>query len=135
MHRQLRPKILIIESQLIIAADISLQCTKLGYNVLGIHICTDDALPTILGNSPDIIIMNIGRSKAVKHKATHFIVKANQIPIVYLSGNTNKEIYTMFGDANPYALISKPFDLQDLKRGIESALQRVAVERIFEARK
>ena len=129
MHGQTTPKILIIESQLIIAADLSLQFSKLGYDVLGMHTCLKDALPSLLGNPPDIVVMNIGtESNAARLEAVCTIFENLHIPLIYLSGNYNEEIFEALLDTRPHAFISKPFDQQDLKKGIETALHRMATE-------
>jgi len=132
MHIPLTPKILIVESQLIIAADISLQFSKLGYDVLGIHSCPVDALPTIQRNPPDIVVMNIGLlRKAAGLKAARSIAETWRIPMVYLSPNIEKEVLKAVIHVQPHAFISKPFDQQDLKKGIETTLRKMASERLY----
>jgi len=136
MHISLTPKILIIESQMIIAADISLQFSKLGYEVLGISTCLEDALPSIQGTPPDIVILNIGSgSETAGIKDARTILESSQIPVVYLSANTGKEVLEATLVTKPYAFISKPFDQKDLKRGIETALRRMAAEGFWEKKR
>ncbi|WP_020569453.1 response regulator [Neolewinella persica] len=132
MLTQLAPKILILERQLIIAADISLQFTKLGYDVIGINIRSEDALKTIQKNRPDIIVMNIvTQGKATGIKAAQNFFEAHQIPIVFLSAKTDKSIFEDLLDAQPYAFIAKPFNIINLKRGIETTLRRMTAEGLW----
>jgi len=128
----LGPKILILESQMIIAADVSLQFSKLGYDVIGINTKLEDALITIQNNRPDIVIMNIVRQgKAVGFKMASIILKTLYIPVVFLSASTDKEIFNEVVEAQPYAFITKPFDEKDLKRGVETALKRMVTEGLW----
>ena len=129
MYKQLRPKILIIENQLIIAADVCLQCSKLGYDVIGINSRTEDALKTIEVNRPDIVLMNLGiKGKTNGLTTARIILDSFQIPVVLMSSYTDKNTFNQIIDVKPYAFISKPFENKDLQRGIETALFRMAVE-------
>ncbi len=128
----LGPKILILESQMIIAADVSLQFSKLGYDVIGINTKLEDALITIQNNRPDIVIMNIVRQgKVAGFKMASSILKTLHIPVVFLSASTDKEIFNEVVEAQPYAFITKPFDEKDLKRGIETAVKRMTTEGLW----
>jgi CheY-like chemotaxis protein len=52
-------RILIVEDDMIIAANISLQLSKLGYEVTGIESRGEDAISHARVNHPDIILMDI----------------------------------------------------------------------------
>jgi DNA-binding response OmpR family regulator len=132
MLTQLAPKILILESQMIIAADVSLQLSKLGYNVIGINTRPEDVLKIIQNNRPDIVIMNIKiQGKTDGLKIARNVLETHQIPVIFLSANTDKEIFKELIDTQPYAFIPKPFDEKDLKRGIETTLKRMAGEEFW----
>ncbi len=133
MLTQLAPKLLILESQMIIAADVSLQFSKLGYDVIGINTRSEDALKSIQYNRPDIIIMNIEmQGKTDGLKVARSIFDMYQIPVVFLSANTNLEVFNDIMDTKPYAFITKPFDKEGLKRGIETALKRMVFEGVWD---
>ena len=129
MLMQSAPKILILENQMIIAADVSLQLSKLGYDVIGINIRKEDALKTIETYRPNIVVMNIefeGNAKGLKTART--ILNTFQTPVVFISANTDKEIFKEVIATQAYAFITKPFEIKDLQRGIETALHRMAAE-------
>ena len=54
-----KTKILIVEDEMIIAANISLQLTNLGYEVTGILSKGEEALVHIEQNQPDILLLDI----------------------------------------------------------------------------
>ena len=120
---------------MIIAADISLQLLKLGYNVIGINTRTADALKTIETYCPDLVVMNIQfEGNAIGLKTARTILETYQTPIVFISANTDKEIFKGVMAAQAYAFITKPFDKKDLRRGIETTLKRIAAERLLTRR-
>ncbi|MCB0552109.1 MAG: response regulator transcription factor [Phaeodactylibacter sp.] len=129
MLTQLVPKILIIESQMIIAADMSLQFSKLGYDVIGISTRSEDALKTLETNRPDIVLMSIEiQGKIDGLKTARTIMESFQIPVVLLSAKVDKDTFKGVIDTQPYAFIAKPFEKKDLQRGVETALDRMAKE-------
>ena len=134
MLRQATPKILILESQMIIAADVSLQFSKLGYDVIGINIRPEDALKTIQANRPDIVLINIDwQAIAGRLRTARIIRETFHIPVIFLSAHTDQELFKGMIAAQPYAFIAKPFDQKDLQRGVETALKRMAAEGLWAA--
>lgn len=124
------PKILIIEDQLIIAADMQLELVQLGYEVIGIHQFAEDALLTIQKDKPDFIIIDIGLNG---HEdgidAAQYILANIFVPILFLSHGMNRITFQKMQQIQPYALIPKPFQKADLQRGIQTALNRIAWEK------
>lgn len=83
-------KILIVEDEMIIAANISLQLTTLGYEVTGIISRGEEALVHIKQNQPDIVLMDIqlkGRLDGVE--TVKMMQQDFDIPIIYLTANAD----------------------------------------------
>ncbi len=123
------PKILMVEDDMIIAADISMQLTKLGYEVIGISTRGEDAVHTIENNRPDIILMDIilsGKMNGID--AARIILERFQIPTIFLTSNSDDATFQKAITVKPYAFISKPYQKADLERTLKLALQRIAVE-------
>ena len=123
-------KILMVEDDMIIAADISMQLTKLGYEVTGINTRGEDALRTVENNRPDIILMDIVLSGKMNGIETaQIILEKFQIPVIFLTSNSDDATFQQAIKAKPYAFIAKPFQKSDLERTLKLTLQRIAVER------
>ena len=123
------PKILILESHLIIAADVSLQLSKLGYEVIGIHTRSKGALKIIGSHRPDIVLMNLKMQGNENRLTTARIISKNfRIPVVLLSAHTDRELLKQLIHNQPYPFITKPFDVESLQRGLKTALERMNVE-------
>ena len=123
-------KILMVEDDMIIAADISMQLTKLGYQVVGINICGEDALKMIENNRPDLILMDIvltGKMNGIE--TAKIILEKFQIAVIFLTSNSDDATFQQALSAKPYAFISKPFQKSELARTLKLTFQRIAVEK------
>jgi DNA-binding LytR/AlgR family response regulator len=119
-------RILIVEDDMIIAANISLQLSNLGYEVTGIETRGEDAINHAVENHPDIILMDIqlkGNIDGVE--AAMAIHKALAIPIVYLTANTDDLSFERAKETRPYAFISKPFNKLNLERTIALVVEKI----------
>ncbi len=113
-------KIFIVEDEMIIAANISLQLSKLGYEVTGIAVRGEEAMLHIKENNPDIVLMDIQlKGKLDGIQTVQLIQKEYKIPIIYLTASIDNDHFNRAKATNPYAFISKPFKKLDLQRAIE----------------
>jgi len=113
-------KILIVEDEMIIGANISLQLTNLGYEVTGIVTRGEEALNHVKKHKPDIVLMDIqlkGNLDGIE--TVQLMHKEIDIPVIYLTANADQEHFDRAKSTNPYAFISKPFKKMDLEHAIE----------------
>ncbi len=119
-------KILIVEDEMIIAANISLQLSSLGYEVTGIIPRGEEALANIKQTQPDIVLMDISLKGDLDGIET---VQAMQndydIPVIYLTANADDVNFNRAKETNPFAFISKPFKKLDLQRAIELTINQI----------
>lgn len=119
-------KILIVEDEMIIGANISLQLSKLGYEVTGIESRGEDAILHVKNNRPDIVLMDIqlkGRMDGIET-----VLRLQQefdMPVIYLTANADDENFERAKSTKPYAFISKPFKKLDLQHAIELTIDRI----------
>ena len=119
-------KILIVEDEMIIGANISLQLSKLGYDVIGIISRGEEALNFVRQNQPDIILMDIQLKGGLDGiETTQLILKEFQIPVIYLTANSNDEYFKRAKATHPFAFISKPFKKLDLQHAIELTIDQL----------
>ena len=122
-------KIFIVEDEMIIAANISLQLTNLGYEVTGIVPRGEEALLHIQENKPDIVLLDINLKGNIDGIETaELIQKEHSIPIIYLTANADEVHFNRAKKTNPHAFISKPFKKLDLQRAIELTVNRLQIE-------
>jgi DNA-binding LytR/AlgR family response regulator len=126
-------KILIVEDEMVIAANISLQLSELGYEVTGILPRGEEALSHIKIDKPDIVLLDIrlkGEMDGIE--TAHEIQKSYNIPIIYLTANADEAHFNRAKETHPYAFISKPFKKLDLQRAIELTVDRISLEKSSE---
>lgn len=124
-----KTRILIVEDDMIIAANVSLQLSKLGYEVTGIESRGEDAINHVRENHPDIILMDIHlKGKIDGIEAGRQIYHDYQIPLIYLTANSDEASYQKAKETKPYAFISKPFNKLNLERTIELVIQKIGEE-------
>ena len=119
-------KILIVEDEMIIGANISLQLTKLGYEVTGIVTRGEEALSHVRQHKPDIVLMDIqlkGNLDGIE--TVQSMHKEIDIPVIYLTANSDQEHFNRAKSTNPYAFISKPFKKMDLQHAIELIIDKL----------
>ena len=112
---------------MIIAAKISMQLTSLGYEVTGILPRGEQAVQQVKENKPDIILLDINLKGQLDGIETALqIQQFAQIPIIYLTANSDEATFNRAKPTKPYAFISKPFKQLDLQRAIELTISRMA---------
>lgn len=122
-------KILIVEDDMIVAADISMQLTLLGYEVTGILPRGEDVKAHIQGTPPDMVLMDIQLKGSMDGIATsQMIYDEFKIPVIFLTANADNASFQRAKQTRPYAFISKPFENLDLTRAIELVISRLAIE-------
>ncbi len=128
-----KTKILIVEDEMIIAANISLQLTNLGYEVTGIIPRAEEVLPLIRQHQPDIVLMDINLKGHLDGiDVAHLIQNEFKLPIIFLTANSDESHFNRAKAVNPYAFLSKPFKKLDLQRAIELSVIRIKDEKGLE---
>jgi DNA-binding LytR/AlgR family response regulator len=126
-----KTRILIVEDDMIIAANISLQLSKLGYEVTGIESRGEDAVNHAIENRPDIILMDIQLKGGMNGiDAAKKIQEKTAIPLIYLTANADEASFQKAKETKPYAFISKPFNKLNLERTIELVAEKIKEEKI-----
>ena len=123
-------KILIVEDEMIIAANISLQLTTLGYEVIGIVPRAEDALTCVKQDLPDIVLMDINLKGDLDGIETVKLIKEiHDVAVIYLTANADEANFNRAKSTHPHAFISKPFKKLDLQRAIELTADRLQKEK------
>lgn len=121
-----KTKILIVEDEMIIAANISLQLTELGYEVIGIVPRGEEALQHIDNNPPDILLLDINlKGKLDGIETAEAMQKTHNIPIIYLTANVDDLHFNRAKQTRPHGFIAKPFKKLDLQRTLELTITQI----------
>lgn len=120
-------KILVVEDEMITGATISLQLTELGYEVTAILPRGEEVLNHVKENKPDIILLDIQLKGKMDGIETAALVEQHfQIPVIFLTANSDDATFNRAKTTRPVAFISKPFQKLDMQRAIELTISRMA---------
>lgn len=115
-------KLLIVEDDPIIAADLERAMKKMGYEVLDAVESGEEALEVVAQDPPDLVLMDIQLEGDLDGIDTaHMISKKQAIPIIYLTSNTDERTFNRAKLTQPHGFLSKPFRLTDIKHSIDLA--------------
>lgn len=119
-------RILIVEDEMVIGANISLQLSRFGYEVTGIVPRGEEALVHVRENQPDLVLLDINLKGNIDGIQTaEMMQKEHDIPVIYLTANSDDAHFNRAKATHPYAFISKPYKGLDLKRAIELTANRL----------
>lgn len=118
-------RILIVEDEPIIAADLEDRLTEMGYVVTSTVDTGEEALVQVEAQPPDLLLMDIQLAGKLDGVETALKIGLTRtIPLIFLTSNSDEASFTRARAANPRAYISKPFRGRDLGHAIELALER-----------
>lgn len=119
-----KKKIFVVEDDMIIQMFIDRILTNLGLDVIGVARTFEEALAFLENNRPDIIMMDIGLAGDKDGVQTaEVVVEKYQIPIIFLTGNSDKSTLERAKNTNPVGFINKPIDESSLKTIITQCLE------------
>ncbi|UBF27354.1 response regulator [Kovacikia minuta CCNUW1] len=128
-----RPKglqILVVEDEIVIARDIEGCLENLGYSVADIVASGTDAIHRATELHPDLVLMDIrleGELDGIQ--AAEQIWGCLEIPIIYVTGFSDRNTLERAKITQPFGYILKPVEEQELFVAIETALHQYRVNR------
>jgi PAS domain S-box-containing protein len=123
-------KIMVVEDEGIVAADIQDRLVSLGYEVSSVVHSGEEAEPKAKETKPDLVLMDIklgGNMDGVD--AAQRIQRRLDIPVVYLTAHGDEATLRRAKVTEPFGYVLKPFDERSLHTNIEIALYRHKAER------
>ena len=124
------PRILIVEDELIVSADIAARLERMGYQVIGQADQAEQAVKICLEQQPDLVLMDIrlkGEMDGIA--AASRIHSHSSIPIVFLTAHADESTLQRAKISEPYGYILKPFEERELRIVVEVSLYRSKIDR------
>ncbi len=125
------PKILVVDDETVITAQLEEHLTFMGYEVVGSAACGEEAVNMARDLTPDIILMDIvmlpGGLDGIDAAA---MIQAEQdIPVIFLTAFADNRHVERARHVEPFGYILKPFQEREVKACIEVALHKKKIER------
>lgn len=125
-----RPKILIVEDEIIIARELEARLAAMGYDVPGIASSGKVALELALETQPDLVLMDIVLKGDMDGIETAAEIRCRlSTPIIYLTAFTDEKTLGRAKITEPFGYIVKPFAERELRANIEMALYKHEAEK------
>ncbi|PJZ68155.1 histidine kinase [Leptospira perolatii] len=129
-----KPKILVVEDEIIVAVNLGQKLKKLGYDLVGITSSGEEAIQKAEENHPDLVLMDINIEGNLDGIQTAEVLRNRfQTPVIYLTAYADENTLNRAKRTQPLGYIVKPFESDQLRSSIEVALYKNEVE--FQHRK
>jgi PAS domain S-box-containing protein len=125
--------LLIVEDDSILAADLEVILSTLGYLVRGPVATGEEALALLEHHRVDLVLMDIelaGELNGIETAAR--LARSHDIPVVFLTGFSHDPLLEQARVAAPYGYLIKPVAERELAATIAMALHRHALDRQLE---
>lgn len=125
-----KPRIMLVEDEKVVAADIAECVSGLGYEVVGSAASGTEALRLAVKTLPDLVLMDIKLKGIVDGiDVAQALYDQLKTPVVYLTAHADAEILERAKLTAPSGYVLKPFDDRTLRTAIEIAFDRHHRER------
>ena len=120
-----KQKIMVVEDSIVVSRDIGARLANLGYGVAATAVTGQEAIDKAEETQPDLILMDINLKGPMDGvEAAEQIHKRLDIPIVYLTAQSDEGTLKRAKLTGPFGYLLKPFDERDLHTTIEIALYK-----------
>ena len=124
-----KTKVLIVEDEAIVAADLAYKLGQLGYQIIGTAASGEEALVITSEQCPDIVLMDIRLGGTIDGIETAARMRAAyDLPVVFLTAHSDSDTLTRALGTEPFGYVLKPFVDRELKTQIEIGLYKHRTE-------
>jgi len=123
------PRLLVVEDEAIVAADLEDRLNRMGYNVVGTAESGEEAIQMARELKPDLVFMDImlkGEMDGIEAAAV--MREVQSVPVIFLTANSNDTVINRAKVSEPFAYLLKPFDERHLKINVEMSLYKHQME-------
>jgi two-component system, cell cycle sensor histidine kinase and response regulator CckA len=122
--------IMIVEDEFIVAQDLAVSLTDMGYEVCGSSESGESAMERAKKERPDLIIMDIVLKGTMDGIQTAQNMREQfDIPIIFLTAFADQALLERAKIAEPFGYLLKPFTNKELRSAIEIGLYRAEMEK------
>jgi len=116
-------RILIVEDELVTAMSMEEHLRQIGYGVVGVARNYPEAMHLLDVESPDLAVVDVElRGSADGIAVTRDMLRHKAMPIIYLTGHKERDVFERAKHTHPAAYLLKPFRPDELPLHIDLAL-------------
>ncbi len=129
-HELTRPRIMIVEDEVVVAIDLEEQVERMGYSVTANVASAEKALVEAERERPDLVLMDISLTGAMDGLEAAEVIRSDlDVPVVFVTAHADEETLGRAQRVLPFGYLHKPFDDRDLRGAIEMALYLARADR------
>ncbi|MHC9544236.1 MAG: response regulator [Vulcanimicrobiota bacterium] len=131
----MKPRIMIVEDESIVAHDIQRTLQLYGYDIFSIESSGESALKRFESEHPDLVLMDIvlkGQIDGVE--AARQIHLLYGVPVIFITSQAEDTMIEQAKKTEPFGYIIKPFQDRELKTIVEMSLYKARMEHILRER-
>ncbi len=116
-------KVLIVEDEAILALTYRMGLDPESFVVTGIADTGEGAIEKAAADRPDIVLMDIKLKGAIDGiAAAEAIMEDYGTPVIYITGNVDKQTRERAYGSHPLAYLEKPVDVEDISGVIKQVM-------------
>lgn len=120
-------KILVVEDEVMVAADITARLVKKGYTVIGNATTGAEALKILSTQEADLCLLDIKLGGAMDGiELAKQIKESTPLPVIFLTSMNDESTFERAKATNPAAYMLKPFNELELQMAIDLAISNYA---------
>ena len=121
----MKPSILIVEDEVIVAMELANRLGRLGYEVIGITERGEEAVVLARERRPDLVLMDIRLAGPMDGiEVAEQIRRDCDIPVIYLTAHSDGDTLERAKHSAPSGYLRKPFDERELEICLTMAFKR-----------
>jgi len=118
--------VIIVEDNIVIQLFLEQIILDLGYTLIGICDNCEDTIALIDNSQPDFILMDVGICGDKDGiDTTEIINEKYQIPVIFLTGNSDSKTLQRIKEVNPFHILKKPIEQIALVNELEKVAARL----------
>jgi PAS domain S-box-containing protein len=123
-------RILIVEDEAVVALDLKLQLEALGYRIVGVAASGEQAIEAVAAKQPQLVLMDVRLQGPMDGiSAAQAIREQHDTAVIFLTSHSDDATVQRAARTAPYGYLTKPFQIKELRAGIEVALTKARMER------
>lgn len=117
--------ILVVEEDKLLACIFKMYIQNLGHNLVGIVSSAHESIEKCKELSPDLVLMDISLNGELEGiNASQIIHKTSNVPVIYVTGETNESTLEQALDTHIYGFLVKPITKEPLQENIQYAIKK-----------
>ena len=121
----MKPRVLIVEDEKIIALDLTMRLEELGYVVVDAVSNGLDAIAAVDNNQVEVVLMDINLEGEMDGIEAATIIKSKiNLPVIFITAFADEITFSNATSTDPYAYVLKPFQTRELDFTIRTAINQ-----------